>query len=89
MPAVFQRPDGFLKGFLIVFADGHYFAHGPHLSSEQVLSALEFLKGPTGKFDYHVFTPGSVLFKRAVPRANGQPGGTDSGGRVSSGLGRA
>ena len=62
----FQRADSFLKRFLIVFADGHDFAHCAHLSAQMILNALEFLKGPAGKLYDDVVAVRFVFIKSAV-----------------------
>ena len=62
----FQRTDGFLEGFLIIFADAHDFAHGAHLSPQFVVYAFELFKGPAGKFHNNIISVRHVLVQSAV-----------------------
>ena len=64
--SLFQRTDGFLERFLIIFADAHDFAHGAHLGAQFVIHALELFKGPAGEFYDNVISVGHVLVQGAV-----------------------
>ena len=47
--AVLQRADRLLEGLLVVLADAHDLADGPHLGAQLVLESLELLEGPAGR----------------------------------------
>ena len=40
--ASFQRTNGFLKSFLVVFTNGHDLAYSLHLCTQLILGAFEF-----------------------------------------------
>ena len=65
--ALFQRADGFLKGFLIVLPDAHDFADSPHLGPELVQWPREFFKIPAGKFDHDIIAGRGIFVQGAVP----------------------
>ena len=59
--AFFQGTDGFLKGFLIILADGHHFTYSFHLCAQFILRFFEFLKCPAREFDHNIVTGGFVV----------------------------
>ena len=62
---VLQRADSLLEGFLVGFADAHYFTHGAHLRPELVLSSTKLIERPTGELDDHIVAGRYVLFQGA------------------------
>ena len=59
--ASFQRTNGFLKSFLVVFTNGHDLAYSLHLCTQLILGAFEFFKCPTCKFNYNIIS-GRFIF---------------------------
>ncbi len=47
--SLLQGADGLLEGFLVILADAHDLADGPHLGAELVLYAFEFLESPNAQ----------------------------------------
>ena len=44
-----QRADRLLEGLLVVLAEAHHLADGPHLRAQLVFQPLELLEGPAGR----------------------------------------
>ena len=90
--AVLKGSDGLLESLLEILADAHDLAHGPHLSSQLILHALELFKGPSGKFDNHVIAVGHIFVQASVlaagdlaqGKASGQHGGYKCDGEARS-----
>ncbi len=89
-----QRPNGFLKSFLVIFSDAHDFAHGAHLRTELVGCAGEFFEIPAGELHHDVVARRRVLIQRALApvgnfierNAGGQHRGDERDGKAG-GLG--